>query len=520
LSEGETAEERRQRQERSARYVIHPSIFGIYPSGAKLAAPAQKVMFELNVGYVDGIALARSRLETIVRNANGTLAWVKSRYFVFAQLTEEQLLGIVRDDATQSAGRRLIHKVWPDRKIGALSAQAPLRTIKADACRRSFGGEGEGIVWVVLDSGIDKTHPHFSTYFTLGRAAISSAATDREIWVAKQHESFIDRDPLVDPFGHGTHVAGIIAGQTPTQKQLRANTAVNATPGDPIAASVYFEMRRVDERARIRPHTLREPILGVAPRCKLISFQVLDEAGKADESAMLAALDRVAEINADGRLLLIHGVNISIGCSFEAEWYAAGQSPLCVAVNRLVRMGVVVVAAAGNAGTSILGTEGAGVQRVGLDQSICDPGNAELAITVGSTHADAPHTYGVSYFSSRGPTLDGRNKPDLVAPGEHILSCASVETAQAIFTEDEFAGEAGADAYDAATIYYREDNGTSSAAPHVSGAAAAFLSIHPEFAGQPERVKEIFLGSATDLKRKREFQGAGLIDLMRAVQSV
>ena len=47
------------------------------------------------------------------------------------------------------------------------------------------------------------------------------------------------------------------------------------------------------------------------------------------------------------------------------------------------------------------------------------------AITVGSTHRDCPHTYGVSYFSSKGPTGDGRIKPDLVAPGERIVSCAA-----------------------------------------------------------------------------------------------
>ena len=59
-----------------------------------------------------------------------------------------------------------------------------------------------------------------------------------------------------------------------------------------------------------------------------------------------------------------------------------------------------------------------------MDVTINDPGNADLAITVGSTHRDMPHVYGVSYFSSKGPTGDGRLKPDLVAPGEKIISCA------------------------------------------------------------------------------------------------
>jgi serine protease AprX len=58
------------------------------------------------------------------------------------------------------------------------------------------------------------------------------------------------------------------------------------------------------------------------------------------------------------------------------------------------------------------------------------------------------------------------------------------------------------------------------AAPHVSGVIAAFLSVRREFIGDPERVNEINLGAASDLKRERSFQGAGLIDLMRAIQSL
>jgi serine protease AprX len=67
---------------------------------------------------------------------------------------------------------------------------------------------------------------------------------------------------------------------------------------------------------------------------------------------------------------------------------------------------------------------------------------------------------------------------------------------------------------------YKEASGTSAAAPHVSGAIAAFLSGHQEFRGDPERVKDIFLKTATDLGRERSFQGAGMIDLLRAMTSV
>ena len=58
------------------------------------------------------------------------------------------------------------------------------------------------------------------------------------------------------------------------------------------------------------------------------------------------------------------------------------------------------------------------------------------------------------------------------------------------------------------------------AAPHVSGVIAAFLSVRREFIGRPDRVKQIFLTTATDLSRERSFQGSGLVDLMRAIQSV
>jgi subtilisin family serine protease len=67
---------------------------------------------------------------------------------------------------------------------------------------------------------------------------------------------------------------------------------------------------------------------------------------------------------------------------------------------------------------------------------------------------------------------------------------------------------------------YKEDSGTSMAAPHVSGVIAAFLSVRREFIGRPETIKEIFLSTATDLKRAVYFQGKGLVDLMRAIQSV
>ena len=80
-----------------------------------------------------------------------------------------------------------------------------------------------------------------------------------------------------------------------------------------------------------------------------MSLRVFGENG-GNVSNIIAALTHIQEINGYGRRLLIHGVNMSIGYNFDPKWFACGQSPLCVEVDRLVRTGVVVVIAAGNEG--------------------------------------------------------------------------------------------------------------------------------------------------------------------------
>ena len=331
----------------------------------------------------------------------------------------------------------------------------------------------------------------------------------------------------MDEFGHGTHVAGILAGSA---------SVSSGKEGGPVIDRIRTISWQRNEAGEITPRIDENltAISGMAPKCRLLSLKVLGADGKGKASNLIAALAYIQDINGYGRRILIHGVNMSVGYGFEPKWFACGQSPLCVEVDKLVRSGVVVVAAAGNTGFGSIQPEATGPASAGLGVTINDPGNAQLAITVGSTHRDMPHTYGVSYFSSKGPTGDGRLKPDVVAPGEKIISCGTGKKKQEAGRKIEAVrGSAGAAATgpdaeaaqvspadDMKIAEYLEDSGTSMAAPHVSGAIAGFLSVRREFIGQPERVKEIFVSTATDLKRERYFQGNGLIDLMRAIQSV
>jgi subtilisin family serine protease len=368
--------------------------------------------------------------------------------------------------------------------------------VKADAARASFSALGDGIVWAVLDSGIQADHPHFAMHknLELKPPLVPMDFTGDEL------------STTTDPNGHGTHVAGIIAGEmTADGGVAKKRGGAKSDKNGVLRAAVRRRNEHGDTVFADEEFTI---ISGMAPKCKLLNMRVLDEEGAGEVSSIIAALAKIQEINGHGRRLLVHGVNLSVGNDFEPEWFACGQSPLCVEVNRLVQSGVVVVVAAGNSGYGSLKSEFTGTIKTGISLTINDPGNADLAITVGSTHREMPHMYGVSYFSSKGPTGDGRLKPDLVAPGEKIISCAAGKT------------RADAEVEGKKKFFYVEDSGTSMAAPHVSGVIAAFLSVRREFIGYPEKVKEIFLSTATDLRRERYFQGNGLVDLMRAIQSV
>jgi serine protease AprX len=493
---------------------------------------AHTVIIDVNLDYHGGRDAGRRWIREAIKNAVAVMALNEkqgvrekktdlSNQYIFARLSGKVIRELVRLDVEcaakeakaakkprqlQKRGRalvtadtatpyrfRAVYRIWPDFKISPCIIKS-LATVKADAAQTSFCAHGIDITWAIMDSGIDANHPHFARH-----ANIDSASPLHADFTDTPNAPKGRNAALVDRFGHGTHVAGIVAGE-----QLADGTKTQARKMRAVSRSV--KGYEAGDAATVETHeVVLDSIRGMAPRCHLVSLKVLDDEGNGEVSNLIAAIAHIQEKNGHGRLNLIHGVNISLGYEFDPEWFACGQSPLCVEINRLVRSGVVVVVAAGNTGYGTLAAQQR-TTNAGMPVTINDPGNAELAITVGSTHREMPHVYGVSYFSSKGPTGDGRLKPDVVAPGEKILSAAT--------------GKLLADRAEGKECEYVENSGTNMAAPHVSGIIAAFLSVRREFIGEPERVKEIFLGAATDLKRERSFQGAGLVDLMRAIQSV
>lgn len=324
-------------------------------------------------------------------------------------------------------------------------------TIQALTAQQGYGARGQGITWAVMDTGIDQGHPHFQ-YLTGGNIAAAWDCTKR---------GAVRPDTGPDINGHGTHVAGIIAG------------GMKGVGGDPDCN-----------------------LLAVAPKARLITYKVLGDDGGGNDAWIIKAIDHIWAANEQARRLVIQGANLSLGGPFDITSFGCGDSPLCASLFRLIRQGVLVVLAAGNEGSGEIIVDGNTIS-VALDLSIGDPANLDEGIAVGSVHPTLPHRYGTSYFSSRGPTADGRVKPDVVAPGERIWSCRS--------------GGRGT----TQEALYIDLSGTSMAAPHVSGLLAAYLSVRTEFIGYPDRVKKVLLDHCTDLKRDRYHQGAGLPNLTK-----
>jgi serine protease AprX len=409
------------------------------------------------------------------------------------------------------AGEILVWRVALNRTVYPMGVS--VETIKADAAQRVFDVDCRSLTWAVIDSGIDAAHPAFRDHDAGNFATRVDKAFDfsslRELAsfdsllgpgqldakaaeiAAKLMVSDIEARAWLDelradalagrpydwerlskllevpvgnlapigagqPNGHGTHVAGVLAGDW-----------------------------REDDKSVYR---------GVCHNIRLYDLRVLGTAGRDTEFGVIAALEFVRWLNRRNRFITVHGANLSIGLVHDMANFACGRTPVCMACEATVAAGVTVVAAAGNWGAQTYRTA-KGDYSGYAQASIADPGNAASVITVGATHRERPHEYGVSFFSSRGPTGDGRIKPDVVAPGERIDGPLP-------------------------NLGFGRLDGTSMAAPHVSGVAALLMARHPEMVGDPARVKSVIVGTATDLGRERYFQGAGLVDALRALQAV
>jgi len=319
-------------------------------------------------------------------------------------------------------------------------------TIGATFVQQTLGLDGSGVGIAVIDSGVAPWHDDLGT----GRVA--------------RFVDFVGFQPApYDDYGHGTHVAGILAG------------------------SGY------DSGGRRR---------GIAPGATLLVEKVLDGAGQGYISNVIAAID-YAIANKDALQLRIINLSVAAGVY---ESYTS--DPLTLAAKRAVEAGLVVVSAAGNLGTAADGSEQYG--------GIGAPGNAPWVITVGaSSHngtADRSDDI-VAAFSSRGPSaIDFQAKPDLVAPGVGIESLA--EAGSTLFTIKPLMRLWGT--VPTATEPYLSLSGTSMASPVVSGTIALMLQANPALT--PNQVKAILQYTAENRDGYDPLtEGAGFLNARAAV---
>lgn len=322
--------------------------------------------------------------------------------------------------------------------------------------------DGSGVRVAVIDTGVDYTRNELGGCFGQGCKVV-----DGYDYVSG------DNDPM-DENGHGTHVAGIIS----------ADGALK----------------------------------GVAPKTQIYAYRVLNANGTGWVSSIISAIERAVDPNFDENFDdKIHIVNLSLGGPVFLD------DPLPQVVDTVSQAGVVVVVAGGNSGPG--GNNqcyGEGEQRLG---SICSPGNALEAITVGATYKkDYEGTYwldknprkdAVTSFSSRGPaffqkdgdTLYFSMKPDVAAPGAIICSTRY----DSIFPTGE-------------NIYYYPCNndeehvqiaGTSMAAPMAAGVVALLLEGHPNWT--PQQIKFALRNSADNLGQSYYLQGKGGVNLTNSL---
>jgi len=266
-------------------------------------------------------------------------------------------------------------------------------------------------------------------------------------------ESQSDDLRYLDTFGHGTHLAGIIAGRA------------SAVSGNPTLAA-------------------KDHFVGMAPDARIISIKVADHEGATDVSQVIAAIDWVVQHRQDNGMN-IRVLNLSFGTDATQHYT---MDPLAYAVEQAWEAGIVVVVAAGNDGNA---------------SPLRNPATDPFVITVGAadSHGGQNSRMTQSDFSSCG---DWSRPVDLLAPGKSIVSLRNP-------------GSSADDSYPDARVsdQWFLGSGTSQAAAVVSGAAAVIIEQRPDIT--PDQLKELITGTATSLNRADALcRGAGLLNLYNA----
>lgn len=311
------------------------------------------------------------------------------------------------------------------------------KTTKADKVwARGFTGAGIGVG--VIDTGIAGDQPDFKDAAGNSRI-VANVITSPAAKTAG------------DGFGHGTHVAGIIAGDS-------SNRAAN----DPFKGKY----------------------VGIAPGANLIAIKASDDAGNSTVldviNGIAFAVDHKAQFN-------LRVLNLSLAADTPQSYKT---DPLDAAVEYAWQKGIVVVVASGNRGTA-------------ADAVQYAPANDPYVISVGGGDETANGARGaLASWSSTGVTQDGVAKPEVVAPGAHMVSVLAPSSAfQALCPNCSIGGQ------------YFKAGGTSMAAPVVSGAVALLLQARPTLT--PNQVKALLMG--TDKPLVGSGNGAGMIDIERAL---
>jgi serine protease AprX len=321
--------------------------------------------------------------------------------------------------------------ITPDRPVKRTSPEDYVLDATQANYIFQYGYYGNGIGIAVIDSGIRVNHPDLQNLSTGYSRVVYS-------------QSFVNGLDANDQYGHGTHVAGLLAGNG--------------------QASAGW-MR------------------GIAQKANLINLRVLDANGAGTDSQVIAAIQQAVKLKSTYNIRVM---NISLGRPV-AESYTL--DPLCQAVEQAWKAGIVVVVAAGNGGHNST-TSGYA--------TITAPGNDPYVVTVGatSTHGtDATADDTITSYSSKGPTvLDHVVKPDLIAPGNRLVSLiANGSTLDTANPADEVPpSEYGS--YSSTSSYFRL-SGTSMATPLVSGTVALMLQRLPSLT--PDQVKIRLMKTAT-----------------------